>query len=35
VDDGSDNVELGAKLDYYVRTRIPAGKVTILRLKNR
>ncbi|XP_017061794.1 polypeptide N-acetylgalactosaminyltransferase 1 [Drosophila ficusphila] len=35
VDDGSDNVELGAKLDYYVRTRIPAGKVTVLRLKNR
>lgn len=35
VDDGSDNPELGGKLDYYIRTRIPAGKVTILRLKNR
>lgn len=35
VDDGSDNPELGGKLDYYVRTRTPPGKVTILRLKNR
>lgn len=35
VDDGSDNAELGGKLDYYVRTRFPPGKVTILRLKNR
>lgn len=35
VDDGSDNVELGGKLDHYVRTRLPSGKVTILRLKNR
>lgn len=35
VDDGSDNAELGGKLDHYVRTRLPSGKVTILRLKNR
>lgn len=35
VDDGSDNAELGGKLDHYVRTRFPPGKVTILRLKNR
>ncbi|EDW85679.1 uncharacterized protein Dwil_GK23025, isoform A [Drosophila willistoni] len=35
VDDGSDNVELGGKLDHYIRTRFPAGKVTVLRLKNR
>ncbi|KAH8392754.1 hypothetical protein KR215_009552 [Drosophila sulfurigaster] len=35
VDDGSDNAELGGKLDHYVRTRIHNGKVTILRLKNR
>lgn len=35
VDDGSDNAELAGKLDHYVRTRLPNGKVTILRLKNR
>lgn len=35
VDDGSDNTELGRKLDHYVSTRLPPGKVTILRLKNR
>jgi len=35
VDDGSDNAELAGKLDHYVRTRTPNGKVTILRLKNR
>ncbi|KAH8254857.1 hypothetical protein KR032_012489 [Drosophila birchii] len=35
VDDGSDNPELGGKLDYYIRTRTPPGKVTVLRLKNR
>lgn len=35
VDDGSTNEELGEKLDYYIRTRIPSGKVTVVRLKNR
>lgn len=35
VDDGSTNDELGEKLDYYIRTRIPSGKVSVVRLKNR
>ncbi|XP_037816941.1 polypeptide N-acetylgalactosaminyltransferase 1 [Lucilia sericata] len=35
VDDGSTNEELGEKLDYYIRTRIPSGKVSVVRLKNR
>lgn len=35
VDDGSTNEELGDKLDYYIRTRIPNGKVSVVRLKNR
>lgn len=35
VDDGSTNEELGGKLDYYIRTRIPSGKVSVVRLKNR
>ncbi|EDW01816.1 polypeptide N-acetylgalactosaminyltransferase 1 [Drosophila grimshawi] len=35
VDDGSDNAELGGKLDHYVKTRFPIGKVTVLRLNNR
>jgi hypothetical protein len=34
VDDGSSNVELKGKLDYYVRTRF-SDKVKVLRLKNR
>lgn len=34
VDDGSTNEELGEKLDYYIRTRIPS-KVSVVRLKNR
>lgn len=35
VDDGSSNEELHGKLDYYISTRIPNGKVKVLRLKNR
>lgn len=35
VDDGSTNEELGEKLDYYIRTRLPQGKVSVVRLKNR
>ncbi|XP_011186327.2 polypeptide N-acetylgalactosaminyltransferase 1 [Zeugodacus cucurbitae] len=35
VDDGSTNEELHGKLDYYISTRIPNGKVKVLRLKNR
>uniref|UniRef100_A0A1I8Q0J5 Polypeptide N-acetylgalactosaminyltransferase n=1 Tax=Stomoxys calcitrans TaxID=35570 RepID=A0A1I8Q0J5_STOCA len=35
VDDGSTNVELHDKLDYYIRTRLPAGRVLVVRLKNR
>uniref|UniRef100_A0A1A9WWG0 Polypeptide N-acetylgalactosaminyltransferase n=1 Tax=Glossina brevipalpis TaxID=37001 RepID=A0A1A9WWG0_9MUSC len=35
VDDGSENEELGGKLDYYIRTRLPQGKISIVRLKNR
>jgi polypeptide N-acetylgalactosaminyltransferase len=34
VDDGSSNVELKGKLDYYVKTRF-SDKVKVLRLKNR
>uniref|UniRef100_A0A182SMT2 Glycosyltransferase 2-like domain-containing protein n=1 Tax=Anopheles maculatus TaxID=74869 RepID=A0A182SMT2_9DIPT len=34
VDDGSTNVELKGKLDYYVRTRLPA-KVKVLRQRQR
>lgn len=34
VDDGSTNVELKGKLDYYVKTRL-SPKVKVLRLKNR
>lgn len=35
VDDGSSNVELKQKLDYYVKTRFKNDKVKVLRLKNR
>lgn len=35
VDDGSTNEELHGKLDYYIRTRLPPGKVIVVRLKNR
>lgn len=35
VDDGSTNEELHDKLDYYIRTRFPPGKVIVVRLKNR
>lgn len=35
VDDGSSNVELKHKLDYYVKTRFHDDKVKVLRLKNR
>ncbi|CAG9811392.1 unnamed protein product [Chironomus riparius] len=34
VDDGSSNIELKGKLDYYVKTRF-SDKVKVLRLKNR
>lgn len=35
VDDGSTNVELKDKLDYYISTRLPKGVVKVIRLKNR
>lgn len=35
VDDGSSNVELKGKLDYYVKTRFSDNDVKVLRLKNR
>lgn len=34
VDDSSTNRELKGKLDYYIKTKLPA-KVKMLRLKNR
>ncbi|XP_037945302.1 polypeptide N-acetylgalactosaminyltransferase 1 [Teleopsis dalmanni] len=35
VDDGSTNMELAGKLDYYISSRIHNNKVQVLRLKNR
>lgn len=35
VDDGSSNVELHEKLDYYLATRLPQDAVKTVRLKNR
>lgn len=35
VDDGSTNVELKDKMDYYISTRLPKGMVKVIRLKNR
>lgn len=35
VDDCSTNVELKAKLDYYVRTRLPKDVIKVVRLKHR
>uniref|UniRef100_A0A6A7GAY1 Polypeptide N-acetylgalactosaminyltransferase n=2 Tax=Hirondellea gigas TaxID=1518452 RepID=A0A6A7GAY1_9CRUS len=35
VDDYSDRVELGEKLDMYIKYRLPPGKVRLLRLKSR